>query len=377
MVSIEIFEESDCLERLSTDWCELLGDQYFTTMSQPAWYQAWLDAFPNTRIFVVTARINQQLVGVMPLGIVRSDARGMYFNRVGPFARADYQPPVVDPACAAEVLPAMLDAAFKHIGRSGVLWWPNIPSTEPSLELLRAYLRDRGMPWMEERETAPRLRLDGRTFAEVEKDWSSSHRIDVRRQRKRLAEKGPIRLWFPASVEQAEPVLNEFFDVHDQKWLEQGFPGMFQDPTQRDHFRALLRRLWGRGIFFSTLRCGDTHVSYAMAFFSGKWIQLYRPSYRSEFHNFSPSKIHTALLLEEACAQQWQGFDFLLGEETYKKAWANDNMEVVSIHAGFSRWSPAYFWFSTGKPYFRARFAATHIRARARIQKLRQALKRG
>jgi CelD/BcsL family acetyltransferase involved in cellulose biosynthesis len=231
------------------------------------------------------------------------------------------------------------------------------------------------MPYMEDREGAPRLRLDGRDFAGLEKGWSSSHRIDVRRQRKRLAEQGPVALWLPTSVEEALPVLNEFFDVHDQKWLDQGFPGMFQDPANRAHYQALVRRLWGRGLLFSTVKCGDTHVSYAMAFFSGGWIQWYRPSYRSQFHNYSPSKIHIALLLEEACRQQWQGFDFLLGEEPYKKAWANDQTEVVGIHAGFSKWSPAYFWFSKGKPFVRVKLAAAHIRMRARIQKLRLKLK--
>jgi CelD/BcsL family acetyltransferase involved in cellulose biosynthesis len=229
------------------------------------------------------------------------------------------------------------------------------------------------MPYVEEREMAPRVRFNGADYATVEQGWSSSHRKDIRRQRKRLAEKGPVSIWHPSSVEEAEPVLAEFFQVHDEKWLSQGFPGKFQDPQQRSHFQALLRRLWGRGLHFSTLRCGDTHVSFHFGFFSGGWIQWYRPSFRVEFSGYSPSKIHIAMLIEEACQLQQNGLDFLLGAEGYKDIWTNETGEVVSIHAGFHTWAPSYFYFTRGKPYLRQRFQLVYMRAQAWIQKKRKA----
>ena len=291
---------------------------------------------------------------------------------VCPFARGDYQPPIVDPTRVEAVLPVLLDAAFHHFGKRGVYWWPNIPENDPGLSVLRATLASRGMPYVEERETAPRLAINGGDFAQVEQGWTSSHRKDVRRQRKRLAEKGPVSIWRPASVAEAEPVLEEFFQVHDAKWLSQGFPGLFQDPLQRNHFQAVLKRMWGRGVHFSTLRCGDTHISYHFGLFAGGWIQWYRPSFRVEFQGFSPSKIHLAMLIEDACQANLQGLDFLLGAEGYKDVWTNETREVVSIHAGFHEWRPAYLWFSRGKPYMRQRFQLQYLRARAWVQKMRQ-----
>ena len=369
MISIEVSEGRSALEALSKEWTDLLGNSFATAFSQPAWYLAWLDAFPVQKIAVITARENNRLVGVLPLARFRTDSRGLYFSEVAPIARGDYQPPVIAEGMTATVLPAMLDKTITHFGRRGVFWWPNIPVTDPGLEILRTYFKSRNMPFVEDREIAPRLRLDGRDFVAAEKLWSSSHRVDVRRQRKRLAEKGPVSLWVPSSLAEAEPVLEEFFQVHDEKWLAQGFPGRFQQPEQQKHFRSIFKHLWGRGLFFSTVRCGDLNVSYGVAFFAGGWIQWFRPSYRSEFHNFSPSKIHIALLVEEACKMQWQGIDFLLGEEPYKKAWSNETMEVVGLHAGFSEWAPSYFWFSRGKPYVKQKLAVKYMRARAWVQK--------
>src|SRR5271166_7205908 len=236
MISVQVSEGKSALEAVSNEWETLVGDSFTTAFSQPAWFFAWLDAFPPRKIAVVTARDGDRLVGILPLARFRTDARGLYFTEVAPLARGDYQPPIVAPEYAASALPAMLDAAFAHFGRRGVFWWPNIPVTDPSLQVLREYFQAHKMPFVEDREVAPRLRLDGCDFAGAEKLWSSSHRIDVRRQRKRLAEKGPVSLWQPATYAEADAALTEFFQVHDEKWLAQGLPGRFQSPAEQKHF---------------------------------------------------------------------------------------------------------------------------------------------
>jgi CelD/BcsL family acetyltransferase involved in cellulose biosynthesis len=231
------------------------------------------------------------------------------------------------------------------------------------------------MSYVEEEETAPRLRVQGVSFSAVEQGWTAKHRKDVRRSRKRLSEKGPVSLWQPATLAEAEAVLVEFFGVHDEKWLAQGFPGRFQDSAQRLHYQAAMRRLWGRGLHFSTVRCGSMDVSYHFGFLAGGWLQWYRPTYRSDFSDYSPSKIHVALLIEEACRSKWTGIDFLLGTEAYKNRWSNEATKVVSIHAGFHKWAPSYFWFTRGKPFAKRRFQLAHMRASAWLQKRRQAFR--
>ena len=369
MISVQISEGRASLEAISPEWERLIGNTFTSTFSQPAWYLAWMDAFQTGQVAIITAREGNRLVGILPFARSRTDARGLYFTRVGPLAIGDYQPPIVVPEYVSIALPAMLDAAIAHFGRRGVLWWPHIPATDPSLGVLRSYFSSRRMPFVEESDVTPRLRLNGGDFASAEQSWPSKHRVDVRRRRKLLAARGPVSLWQPSTMEEAEPVLDEFFRVHDKKWLSQGFPGRFQKSEQREHFRAMLRRLLGRGLHFSTVRCGHIDVSYYIAFLSGGWLQCYRPSYRLEFHHVSPGKIHIALLIEEACRLRLHGIDFLLGDEPYKRLWANERLEVVDIHAGFSEWTPSYFWFARGKPYVRQRLGLAYLRAEAWVQK--------
>jgi CelD/BcsL family acetyltransferase involved in cellulose biosynthesis len=162
--------------------------------------------------------------------------------------------------------------------------------------------------------------------------------------------------------------LAEFFQVHDEKWLAQGLPGKFQDPTQRLLYQAAMRRLWGRGLHFSTVRCGSTNVGYHFGFVAGTWLQWYTPTYRLEFGGFSPGKIHVAMLIEQACRLKWKGLDFLQGGEPYKYLWSNESTSVVSIHAGFHQSAPSYFWFTQGKPFAKRHFQSSYMSAKAWIQ---------
>lgn len=371
MISVQISEGIEAIEPLAKEWEFLIRDSHAAAFLNPSWYLAWADVFHPPRVVVITAREDGRLVGVLPLARIRTDWKGLYSTLVVPFALGDYQPFIVERALAETVLPEMLDAALGRFGRHGVYWWPHLPKTDPCLDILRSYLAARHMPHVEDREAAPRLRIDGADFKTVEGGWASSHRIDVRRQRKRLAEQGPVSLWQPATLAEAEAVLDEFFQVHDEKWLAQGYPGVFQNSSMRSHFQAIMRRMWGRGWHFSTVRCGETNVSYHFGFLAGGWFLWYRPSYRPEFGRFSPSKIHVAMLIEEGCRAQWQGLDFLLGEEAYKLQWSNDELEIVNIHAGFHTWTPSYFWFAKGRPLMRQRFAGDLMRARAWWQKRR------
>jgi len=113
---------------------------------------------------------------------------------------------------------------------------------------------------------------------------------------------------------------------------------------------------------FFHLRCGSS-TSAITSILLGRMDSVVPPHFRPEFGVYSPTKVHIAMLIEEAAA--WvAGFDFLLGTEEYKSSWCNDVVEVVNIHAGFHQWAPTYFWFSRGKPFARRKLQSTYFRAR-------------
>ena len=370
-LSISILEGKSTLESVAAEWDQAAPETFTAALTRSSWYLAWQQTFPPKQIVAVTARQEGQLVGLLPMSLVRTDARGLYFCQATNFARGDYQPPIIAVGAGPEVLPALLDATLDYFGRRIVYWFANIPETDLAARILPSHLSSRGLVLAEQVQTAPRLRIDGRTYSQIESTWSPSHRTDVRRQRKRLATLGTLSVWQPDNLNDAHALLEELFLVHDEKWLSQGQPGRFHDPAERKHFSTILEKMWGRGLHLSALKCGETNVSYGFGFFSGKWIQWYRPTYRTDYHNYSPGKVHIALLLEEACQSQWQGFDFLTGPEPYKLQWSNETMRVLDYYASFSSKLPAFQWFARGKPYVRDRLGPMYAQMQARLEKNR------
>jgi CelD/BcsL family acetyltransferase involved in cellulose biosynthesis len=367
--SIEILQDIAVQQAIAEEWDATVPQSYATVLAQSPWYFAWRDAFPQNRGVVITARESGRLVGVLPIARIRTDARGMYYSQVTTFTGGDYQLPVLAADAESTVLTAMIDAAIEHFGRRFVYWWANVPTIDSAVHILESHFRNRGMRVNKQFRVAPRLDVAGRSYAEVEASWLQKHRSNVRRQRKRLAAKGEIALWEPPDVASALNLLEEFFVVHDEKWLSQGQPGRFQEARQRTHFRAIVNRLFGRGLHFSTLRCGELNVSYLFGFFSDGWIQSYRPTYRRDYENLSPSKVHVALLVEEACRRGWRGIDFLQGTEEYKLQWSNQELRTVDLLTSFHSWSPAYQWFTRVKPYLRDKVGPLLARSKARLQR--------
>ena len=367
-LSIEVLRDESAQNAIAAEWDAAVPDTFTKTLSQSAWYFAWRDAFPPKRSIIVTAREDTRLVGVLPLAEVLTGIKGLYFSQITTFTGGDYQTPMLVKGADPAVLTGMVDAALEHFGPGYVYWWANIPTCDPVAAILAAHLRSRGMPVSEEYRVAPRLAIFSRKYREIEASWSSNHRTDVRRQRKRLGALGAVSLWYPTDRAEAQALLEEFFLVHDEKWISQGQPGRFQDCRQRRHYCSIVNRLWGRGLHFSALRCGAVNVSFGLGLLSDGWVQWYRPTYRREYQNFSPGKVHIALLVEEASKSGWKGIDFLQGAEPYKLQWANEEIRTVDYYSAFRRWSPAFQWFTRGKPYVRRRLNPLYVRARAKLQ---------
>jgi CelD/BcsL family acetyltransferase involved in cellulose biosynthesis len=368
-LSTTILNGASAVESIAAEWDEAIPQTFTAALSQSSWYLAWQQAFPPKRLVAVVARENSRLVGLLPMSLVRTDARGLYFCQATTFAGGDYQSPVIASGAGPDVLPALLDAALDYFGRRIVYRFASIPETDLAARTLPSHLSSRGLTIAKQVQSAPRLSIGGRTYGQIESTWSPSHRTDVRRQRKRLTAVGQLSLWRPQKLEDAQTFLEEFFVVHDEKWLSQGQPARFRDPAERRHFTAIVNRMWGRGLHLSALRCGDTNVSYGLGFFSDNWLQWYRPTYKTAYHNLSPGKVHIAMLLEEACENQWKGFDFLTGAEAYKLQWSNEVMRVVDFYASFSTALPAFQWFTRGKPYVRDRLGPMYAKVRAQLQK--------
>ena len=120
----------------------------------------------------------------------------------------------------------------------------------------------------------------------------------------------------------------------------------------------------------SALQCGGKSIYYSFSFISDGWVLLYKPAFRIEYQRYSPGSVFLSLLVEHACLSGLRGIDFLLGTESFKFRWSNEAVKVLDLHAAAHAWSPAFQWFSRGKPYMLRHVEPAMARAKAKLQRL-------
>lgn len=175
-------------------------------------------------------------------------------------------------------------------------------------------------------ESAPYLDLS--RFASYEEllcALPAKSRQDVRRKQRKLDKLGPLTLRVFGEVDTASALdgLADLLAEHARKW-----PQSYKAPGF--HHRVL-RYAQERGVLhFSVLETGGQPASWHLGFLHHRRFYWYFPAFAPEVAEFSPGMVHVALLVERAFRHDAQVFDFLRGEEAYKRRWANGTVSLCS-----------------------------------------------
>jgi CelD/BcsL family acetyltransferase involved in cellulose biosynthesis len=276
-------------------------------------------------------------------------------------SQSDFHDVIADAGFRPSVL-AAAGNALREIGtEADVIRLAHLPEGFPATDWVVSHLRG-----YLARRTHAVLALES-DYAKVEGRWRSSHRRDIRRQRKRLEAEGAVSLSVLADGDDVDAVLAGFFDTHRRKWASTGDERVAHDPVW-PLLPAFYARLWtllsGTGlVHFSVLRLDGRPVSYHFGFIHNRRFYFYKPAYDPDYENLSPGKVHVAMLIAAGCDASWDVFDFLLGDESYKYAWTSEKNFVLSVvsKGGRTSWAPLRAWWLG-----RGMMLARDLRARLR-----------
>lgn len=152
---------------------------------------------------------------------------------------------------------------------------------------------------------------------------SVKHRGDVKRQIRRLSEKNRPTIHRYASNERESALeeLKRFFSAYAKEWTPRGNNAYATEQEQLFLRNIVNDMLKTQLLHFSVLYCGEDPINWHLGFLHNGRFYYYKPTYDIAWHNFSPGKIHVALLIEECIKNNIRYFDFLYGNEPYKYDW--------------------------------------------------------
>lgn len=274
---------------------------------------------------------NDQLLAIWPFIVKRGGAKDLFCLIAEPLGAhyADYICPVIVRSDDKKVLSCLIEGVAEVFNGCGRMRIPKLLSgegyTDACVELgkLVGFSRRKD-------QSSPRLHFES-NYEQTEKTlgWSKKHRPSVRIRR--LRKDGDLVLWIAQSKGDIKERLQILFDMHKNKWNNQGKPSQFDHAEERECFSLFMEKIPQHLLHYSEVRLDEKVLSAHFGFLNNKWLYWYKPSYDFAFESISPGVIHIALLVEKGVEQEWLGIDFLQGDEAYKFRWANDARATVDL----------------------------------------------
>lgn len=308
------------LSQLEADaWDQLAAASEPSTVFQThAWHRAWWTAFGDQHeLLLLSAHEGGRLVGIAPCCV--TDRRAVRFLGHG---SSDYADLLVPPA-RDDVREALWRSALEAARGWRRLELRCLLLGSPSLPALRR-CSVRGLT--DPATACPTLR------APMPGDFRmAAGRHRVRRSTRWFRRREGFRVTHHRSPAQVLPLLDDFFAQHCRRWQETPTPSIFQQPAARRFYEAATVQLGEAGALrFTRMSIEDRPAAHHFGCVHAGTFSYYKPTFDLEFAARSPGVALLGELLELAQEERLREFDFSLGDEAYKRLYANDARQSVN-----------------------------------------------
>jgi CelD/BcsL family acetyltransferase involved in cellulose biosynthesis len=168
---------------------------------------------------------------------------------------------------------------------------------------------------------------------------SSNHRGEIRRRRRRLAERGAVALWTPDSTE-ADAALADWRSNASRAYRDVWSARARHNTVLRDGFDRFAERVVAQGLregwaHYAALSVGGERIAWHLGLADRERLYWWIPVHRIEWEAYAPGKVLLAALVERLCERRWREIHFMTGGHAYKLAWrpALADLRIVRWHA--------------------------------------------
>jgi CelD/BcsL family acetyltransferase involved in cellulose biosynthesis len=329
-LQIERHENSRSLEGLRAEWTRLLEESdrppVFLTWE---WLDGWWRHFGDGHSLKVVAvrNGNGALVGLGPFCVER--VAGPWPARILKFmgtkrVSSEYLDLLAARGLEREVAAAVLRTLLDDAGSWDHAELTDLLETSIVARHLEGLAREAGCRI----ETTRWNRCPYLPLPETTESIGRTKASHVKRARQGL-EKIGARFAGAKSGDALGPALETLFDLHQRGWMARGLPGKFRDPAVRAFHRTLAETLGrdGRMRIYSLEYEGRVIVSLYLLQ-NGKTVYFYQQGMEPTpphpgLSRHSPGYALLSYCIEDSVRRGASEFDFLRGDEEYKKRWTD------------------------------------------------------
>jgi len=277
---------------------------------EPAFLTAALEGLGTKGgVELVTVRHEGRLVGALPI----TRGRGPLALRT---ARAWSHPyavlysPLIDSTCAAPALSALLEAIGRGAERCPLLLLPSMPAAGQMADLLAEVARRSRLPMVAlDRHERAVLATDLDAEAYLVVALSAKRRKEYRRQRRRLAELGPVTFAVHREAGAVMDLTRSFLSLEASGWKGRRGTALLDRPAERAFFEAALGGLAAVGkVLAGELTVRGRPVAVGFVLLSAGRAFYWKTAYDETLSTLSPGVLMTLDLSQALIREGFGGF---------------------------------------------------------------------
>ncbi len=315
------------LARLAPAWRTLADRCPAATVFQTyEWNAAWWRHFggrPGRRLRVLCFRdAHGGLVGLAPM--VTSFWHGTPWRRLSLMGTgaSDY----LDVLAAAGWEDTVVEAFYAHLAQMHTWHAADLHQLrEGGVLRARPPSLASGLDWMDtEGEACPFLPLPA-DWETLTQSWGKKTRANIGYYTRSLSKLYEVEMGPVTQPEALDGELASLFLLHQRRWNQRWFPGVFGSRRVQQFHRDAARALLQRGFLrlFTLKLDGETQAAlYCFAF--GDRICYYQGGFEPTLAKMSLGTVLTAHAIQTALGEGRAVFDFLRGDEPYKAKWTGN-----------------------------------------------------
>jgi CelD/BcsL family acetyltransferase involved in cellulose biosynthesis len=320
--------DRDALLALDSEWSELVAASSVRTpfLTWP-WVAAWLDTLGAEADLVVHAARDAddgRLLGIAPFHVVRTRRGGIRVDELQIIGSGVTAPDHLDLVVRDEGGEKIAAALWDSIERATRWDLIDLDGVVANGYLDRLVLRRSA----DSREPipVPSLSLDG-SWEDVTGRWGRTHRQNIGRYRRKLDAEAaaPVVERMITEPGDLDETLDRLIEMHQAVRTAKGDRGLFSEAPTIAFLRSAAHRLLDAGrLRMWRLDVGDAAaaVIWCMRAFDG--VAFYTTGFDGRWGKYGPGRRIMARAIEAAWAEGATEFDFLRGEESYKRSWGTE-----------------------------------------------------
>lgn len=319
------------LTAIEEEWRALHDGAADATPFQSAeWQGTWWRHHGRGQLWILVARDNDVMVGLMPLFIARYRGTPLRQVRFCGAPLSDFQEILAAPGFEEPVREAFLRYLASHARRWDLCDFADQrKGTALTTGELPAGLRAQ----LVHHRVCPFLPLEG-SWESFLGRLSKNMRANVGRRRRQVQKQFGAE-YDLATAASLPTAMEELFALHNRRWRRRGVAGAFAGTRMQRFHQEVARRFLARGwLRLHRLRLdGQTRAAF-YCFQQRHRVYYYLSGFDLDFAKYSIGNVLMARAIERAFDDGATEFDLLRGDESYKFAWRATERETLRLILG-------------------------------------------